>query len=314
MINYEEWGTPPRRPRRRGGTTALGIGVLCVIIVAGLLAGRSLASRSASQSQAQPTAAGDQGQPGTDMSQGGEWTLGACIDPTLSLIPSFAITIRTDLAQAVASLAPTAAPVDTTAQPGKPVSAPQAGIDLTVREVDTASFSSTMTTYTRDVQVPPIRGLMVPRPEPGSNDYVGRLRTWTQDYQAVTADRKAAAAAAAAGSSTIASLALDRTGWSAISACVSGLLVTVPPGGGHSFLLASDLEENIAPQLHGSFHGASLYIVQACDKGDGHYCAGLLNSFTKEMRQLDVGQIIAIRPEDAAQAIGSWVRTGQATP
>jgi hypothetical protein len=248
------------------------------------------------------------------MSAGGEWTLGACIDPTLSIIPSFATTIRADLAQAIASLAPSSTPIDTSAQPGQPVSPPQAGINLTVREVDTRSYSSAMSAFTRDVTVPPVPGLMVSRPLPGSNDYARQLRDWTQDYQAVTADRKAAATEAASASHTIASVPLDRNGFSAISACISGLLVTVPTSGNHSYLIASDLQENQALQLHGSFHGAALYIVQACDNGDANYCAGLLTSFTKEMQRLDVGQVISIRPEDAAQAIDNWISTGEATP
>jgi len=311
MINYEGWGRPPGRPRRRGRKTAIMAGALCVVAVIALLAGRSSLSGHA---PVQPSATGASAQPATDMSAGGEGTLGACIDPTLSLIPSFATTIRTDLAQAIASLAPAATPVETSAQPGQAVSPPQAGINLTVREVDTTSYSSTMAAFTRNVSVPPVPGLMVSRPQPGSSDYANQLRTWTQDYQTVTADRKLAAADAASASSTIASLPLDRNGSSAISACVSALLVTVPPGGNHSYLLASDLQENIAPQLHGSFHGAPLYVVQACDNGNGNSCAGLLKSFTKEMRQLDVGQVISIRPEDAATAIGNWIRTGEATP
>jgi hypothetical protein len=307
MINYEGWGRPPGRPKRRRGKTAVMAGALCVVAVIALLAARSSLS-------GHPSAAGASAQSATDMSAGGTWTLGACIDPTLSLIPSFATTIRTDLAQGVASLAPAATPVDTSAQPGQPVSAPQAGINLTVREIDTTSYSSTMTAFTRNVSVPPVPGLMVSRPQPGSGDYANQLRTWSQDYQTVTADRKLAAADAVSASSTIAALPLDRNGSSAISACVSGLLVTVPPGGNHSYLLASDLQENIAPQLHGSFHGAPLYVVQACDNGNGNSCAGLLQSFTKEMRQLDVGQVIPIRPEDAAAAISNWIRTGEATP
>jgi hypothetical protein len=313
VINYEGWGSPPRPPRRRGWRKAAGAGALCAVAVVALLAGRSFVSRPSPSSPASAAANGP-GQSGTDIAAGGQWTLGACIDPTLSSVPSFAATIRADLARAVAGLAPPAGPVATGAQPGQPVSAPQAGVNLTVREVDTTSYSSTMSAFTRDVSVPPVRGLMVSRPRPGSNDYADALRTWTQDYELVTADRKAAATAAAAASSAIASLPLDRNGWSAITACVSALLVTVPPSGNHSFLLASDLEENIAPQLHGSFHGAPLYIVQACDNGNGNSCARLLANFTKEMRQLDVGQVIAIRPEDAATAIASWIRTGQATP
>ena len=310
MIDYQGWGNP--RPPRRGGKMTVGVAALCVVVVAALLGGRSRAARSPSQEQSAALSEG--GQSGTDMSPGGELTLGACVDPTLSLIPSFATTIRADLAQALASLAPSAQPVGTSAQSGQPVALPQAGVNLSVREVDTTSYSSTMPTFTRDVNVPPVRGLMVSRPQPGSSDYVDRLRTWTQDYQMVTADRRAAATAATAAASTIASLQLDRNGWSAISACVSALLVTVPPGGNHSFLLASDLEENIAPQLQGSFHGAPLYIVQACQSGNGNYCAELLNSFTKEMQRLDVGQVFVIRPEDATQAIDSWIRTGEAAP
>ncbi len=311
MINYEGRGRPPARPRRRGGKTT--IGAVCVVVVIALLAGREILSGHTTSGV---TATGGSGQSATDtdMSAGGEWTLGACIDSTLSLIPSFATTIRADLAQAVADLAPPATPVDTSAAPGQPVSPPQAGVNLTVREVDTTSYSSTMGAFTRDVSVPPVPGLMVSRPQPGSSDYADRLRIWTRDYQMVTAARRLAATDAAGASRTIAALPLDRNGWSAISACVSALLVTVPPGGSHSYLLASDLQENIAPQLHGSFHGAPLYIVQACDNGDGNYCAGLLNSFTKEMQKLDVGQVIAIRPEDATQAIDSWIRTGEATP
>jgi hypothetical protein len=310
MINYEGWGRPPGRPKRRRGKTAVIAGALCAVVIA-LLAGRSLLSGHA---PVQPSATGASAQPATDMSAGGVWTLGACIDPTLSLIPSFATTIRTDLAQAVASLAPAVTPVDTSAQQGQPVSPPQAGINLTIREVDTTSYSSTMTAFTRNVSVPPVPGLMVSRPQPGSSDYANQLRTWTQGYQTVTADRKLADTDAASASSAIASLPLDRNGWSAISACVSALLVTMPPGGNHSYLLASDLQENIAPQLHGSFHGAPLYVVQACDNGNGNSCAELLKSFTKEMRQLGAGQVITIRPEDAAAAISNWIRTGKATP
>lgn len=282
---------------------------MCVMVVLALVAGHTLTSKPAQAGPAQPGA-----YPDTDTAPGGAWTLGACVDPTLSLIPDFATTIRADLASGLAALAPPGTPVATSAQPGRPVSPPQPSVNLTVREVDTTSYSSTMTGYTRDVEVPAIPGLMVSRPAPGSAGYVSALKTWSQDYVTVTSARKAAASAAATASGTIASLPLDRAGDSAISACVSGLLVTVPAGGNHSYLLASDLEENIAPQLHGSFGGAPLYIVQACDDGNGNHCAALLDRFTREMRRLHVGQVISVRPEDAASAIANWIRTGVASP
>jgi hypothetical protein len=51
--------------------------------------------------------------------------------------------------------------------------------------------------------------------------------------------------------------------------------------------------------------------VQACQDGNASYCDGLLRTFEREMRRLDVGQVIPIRPENARQAIGQWIRTGQ---
>lgn len=313
MIDYQGWGSPPppRRRRRGGGMAAKLAGVLCLVVVLAVLADRAFASKSQSPSA---TATNGQGQADANTTPGGAWTLGACLDTTTSLIPSFAPMIRSDLAHALASLAPPGTQVPTSAPRGKPLSPAQNGVNLTVREVDTNSYSSTMAAYTRNVIVPAVPGLVVSRPAPGSTNYVDRLRIWSQDYQTVVNARKNAAAKAAGASSTIASMPFDRNGMSAISACVSALLVTVPPGGNQSFLLASDLEENATVQLHGSFHGANLYIVQACDAGNGYHCAQLLNSFTKEMKRLDVGQVISIRPEDAAQAIDNWINTGQATP
>src|ERR1700722_158823 len=108
MINYEGWGRPPGRPRRRHGRAVAG--ALCVVVVVvALLAGRS---PLAGHTPVRSSATGPSAEPATDMSAAGDWTLGACIDPTLSLIPSFATTIRTDLALAIASLAPPATPVD----------------------------------------------------------------------------------------------------------------------------------------------------------------------------------------------------------
>jgi hypothetical protein len=246
-------------------------------------------------------------------SPAGQLSLGACIDPTASLVPSFAPGIRADLASAIASLAPSGE-LDTTATaPGQPVSQPQAALDLTVRQVDTTSFASTMTTFTRTVQVPGIPGLTASRPEPGSANYATQLDDWSQDYAQITADRRSAAAAAASASHAIGSLPLDdnAANWSAISACVSALLLTVPAGGSHSYLLASDLEEDVAAQLAGSFRGSPLVIIQACDSGNASYCQGLLSGFEREMRRLDVGPITVIRPEDAAAAIDQWVQTGE---
>jgi hypothetical protein len=161
-----------------------------------------------------------------------------------------------------------------------------------------------------NVVVPGIPGLNMSRPDPTAANYDSALQTWSNGYGTVTAARKATSAAAASSARSVAAMPLAG-GWSGISACVSGLLVTVPQAGQHSYLLASDLQENVTPQLAGSFHGDPLVIVQTCDNGDASYCSGLLQRFEAKMHRLDVGTITVVRPEDAAQAIGQWVRTGK---
>jgi hypothetical protein len=320
MINYDTFGRPPRRGSGHAVLTALvaalalggGLAVLVMghVVTIGRAARSPIAaSVSASRSPVAVTAALPQ-----VTRPAGTLTLGACIDPTSSIVSSFASAIRGDLAQAVGSLAPLSGKLPTNTISGGPVTQPQAGVKLTVRQVTTNSYSSNPGPYTRSVAVPPVPGLAHPRPEPGAQDYLSQLRTWTAGYEGVAAARAEARRDAAAGESTIASMPLDRRGWSGVSACISGLLTTMPPGGTHSYLLASDLQENVTPQLAGSFHGASLVIIQTCDTGNAAYCQHLLERFTRTMRRLDVGPITIVRPEVAAAAIAQWIRTGEVAP
>lgn len=306
-INYDSWD---RSPRKKGGLR-VAIAVALVVLLAAVLALAVFAYLNSRDGSGLGTAGATKhvvtvAQPVT--TPAGQLSLGACIDPTGSLVPSFAPAIRGDLQQAVAGLAPGTAklPTDVT-------STPQSALALTVREVTTDSFSSDLQQYSRSVVVPGIRGLAQPRPDASAPNYDSQLRAWYSGYGAIQAERSQANIAAVAGAQVIGTLPLDRAGWSGISACISALLATVPSGGRHSYLLASDLQENVAPQLAGSFHGAPLVIVQACDTGEAGYCNGLLQRFESEMRELDVGPVTVLRPEVASQAIARWVRSGEVT-
>jgi len=308
MIDYSSLGRPPRRRRGRAVIAAVAavlvLGGLAVVALGHLGSGVA-ATKPSHHQETQPA----------PIHQAGELTLGACVDPTASIVSSFAVEIRRDLAQAVAGLAPAPGRLPTnTVSGGGPVTQPQAGVDLTVREVTTNSYSSVLGRYTTTVTVPPVPGLAYPRPSPSARDYLQRLRAWSAGYAAVATARQAARKAAAPGAAAIARMHLDRAGWSGISACVSALLTTVPPGGRHTYLLASDLQQNVAPQLIGSFHGAPMVIIQTCDTGNVAFCQGLLRRFTRWMHQLHVGPITAVRPELAATAIRQWIRTGEVTP
>jgi hypothetical protein len=310
-----DYGTPPpsRRRRRGGGRSTATIVAAAILLVAVMVVVHPWTARTTQAATESPSASSSSGSGPQEAvtSPSGQLTLGACIDPTSSLVASFAPSIRADLAQGVRSLAPSSQPVNT----GTGTSG-QEGVDLTIRQVDTNSFSSTMAQFTDQVDVPSVPSLDQPRPLPGSSDYVNRLRAWSQGYVTVSSARSTAATAAKSAADSVASLPLDTdpTNRSAISACVSGLLVTVGQSGRRSFLLASDLQENKTPQLQGSFAGAPLVIIQACDNGNSVTCSQLLAQFTKEMRQLNVGQITVIRPEDATQAINEWIHGEAVTP
>ena len=305
MIDY---GTPPgqRRPGRKRARGRIPLrpvtAGLVLVVCAGavLVAGHVLAGRKAPVPQ--PAAHGSYSTAAEPLQ------LGACIDPTLSIERSFAPAIRDDLASGIGQLTPPAGPPDT----GK-ATAPRAAVSLLVREVDTTSFSSHPGPYTTRVNVPGVPGLSQPRPVPADVHYAADLAAWSQDAQTVTSDRKRAAAVVGGAARELAALPLDQSpaSNSAITACVSALLVNVPAGGRHSYLLASDLEENVAPELDGSFHGAPLYIVQTCDSGSVSTCHALLQHFEALMRHLDVGPVTVIRPEEAGTDIRQWIQTGE---
>jgi hypothetical protein len=306
MIDYRQFGQPAGRPPRRRykHAAAAAVGAVLAVAVASaiLLLGRGAASPMApGRAVASP------------VSPAGALTLGACIDPTASIVRSFAPSVRADLAEAVGALAPPPGRLPTNTITGGPVTVPQAGVNLTVRQITTNSYTSNPGPYMAAVTVPGVAGL-ASRPQPGIQDYVSRLRVWTAGYDSVAAARTAARNAAATGAGAIAGMPLDRKGWSGISACISGLLTTVPASGTHSYLLASDLQEDVTPQLAGSFNGAPLVIIQTCDTGKAAHCQALLDRFTATMRRLGAGRITIIRPEAAAAAIGQWVRTGEVTP
>jgi len=312
MFDYGSFGSSPgRRRRRRPPWLAVAVTVLLLVAGAYLVMRHDDAAAAPAQP---PPAHAVAGRPAVT-TQAVPVTLGACLDATMSLVSSFPVAIRRDLALGVASLAPTGI-LPTSAADGRAISAAQPAIHLIVRQVDTFSYSSVPTRFQADVSVPGVPGLAESRPSPLSGTYDTQLEGWSRGYQEVAAARHAASVAAGEAAQALAAMPLDQSArsLSGISACVSGLLSTTPATGRRSYLLASDLQENVPPQLAGSFHHAPLLIVQACDSGNATYCQGLLAHFEMEMRRLDVGTVTVVRPEVAQQAIANWIHTGGSGP
>jgi hypothetical protein len=305
MFDYDSWGSPQRTPGRRRLRKPSGLIVAALLVVVAALI---VAKPWQSHSTANSTASGSTGSGLPAELTAGQLEEGACIDPTTSTATSFAQSIKADLASAVASLGP-AGSVPTSTSGSGALSQPQSAVSLWIRQVDTASLSTLQTPYTTTQNVPGYSGLAAHEPPPGSNNYASTMTAWSQQYGEVSDSRKAAQSAARKAAQAVTALPLDDSpqSRSAISACVSGLLLTVPKTGPRSFLIASDLQENEAPQLSGSFNGSSLVIIQACDSGSASYCDGNLAHFESEMKQLHVGTMTVVRPEDAGQAITQWV-------
>jgi hypothetical protein len=299
MFDYSGYDPPPRR-KRRGVPWGIILALICLVTVA-LPAVRQLAPRSTARSAPTPQASNTAAAP-TEAARARQLSEGMCIDPTTSTAGSFAQDIRADLASAVASLAPSSQAQMREAQ---------SAVSLWIRQVDTASLSAMPTKYETTVNVPGALGLTAvqPTPSPGDTSFDDAQSKYAAQFAQVSESRNAARRAAAAAAQAVASLPLDDSprSRSAISACVSGLLVTVPAVGQRTYLLASDLQENEAPQLAGSFDGAPLIIVQACDSGNASYCGGLLTHFLGEMKKLHVGTVTLVRPENAAAALKEWV-------
>lgn len=306
MLDYSNWGSPapPGRKRRARPYGFVISGLL--VLAAALIVARPWQSHS-TQSGTRP-AATTQGGLSAELTAG-QLEEGACIDPTTSTATSFAESVKSDLATAIGGLGPSGS-VPTSVSGSGPLSLPQPSVGLTIRQVDTASLSTLQTPYTMTSSIPGFLGLAAHEPAPGSANYSTTMADWSVQYGQVATSRTTTRTAARQASRAITALPLDDSpqSRSAISACVSGLLLTVPQTGRKTFLLASDLEENEAPQLAGSFDGSPLVIIQACDSGSASYCGGLLNHFIAEMRQLHVGPVTVVRPEDAALAITQWVR------
>lgn len=300
-IDYSSWDRP--RGPRRGWSLAVAVLGGVALLSSGFFAFRLLSSNGHNAAAGSKLSLPNSQHVLIPPSQ---LTLGICIDPTSSIVSSFAVTIRQDLEAALRKLSPGTGPLSTDSR-YRPVPA----VDLTVRQVSTASFSTTQTRYIRHFVIPGIPGLARARPGPGAP--VGQLRAWYVDYDKVKAARRETAKAAASAARDLSGMPLERHGSSSgISGCVSGLLQTVPTLGEHSYLVASDLQQNVAPQLAGSFHSAQLLIIQSCDTGHAALCQHYLENFKARMHQLHVGRVTVVRPEDAAQVIDEWVRTGSA--
>jgi len=224
---------------------------------------------------------------------------GLCLDPTDSTRAAFSEDVKARVAELVeAWTPPDADPRDgSDAVPG---------LSLTVRVIDTASYSTDAVALT--VTVPPVPAL-ASRPDLTADGVLapgGPYDTWTRERERAQAARAAAREAAASAARALRALRLDHATRSGISGCLSALAQTLPPGDDRRIALASDLDENTAVQVAGDFGKAPLLVVQPCPDGDARRCTELLARAEGLLRALDTGPLTPVRPEAAGAALRAW--------
>lgn len=236
---------------------------------------------------------------------------GGCLDHTGSLDARFAPAVLEAIADEVAARAVRAwaLPKDSPT-PGQPVSKPVDRIDLWLRDVVARSDSTSIGRYSRHVEVPGIDGLAYGQPRDLNSDtFYQDAQDFQDAHKTVEEERKASVKTFAPAVQQIRAMPLARrdAGASGISGCISALIGILDQRG-TSYLLASDLDENTAKELSGTFPpGSSLIVIQSCDSGSVARCAGLRAKFEATMKQLHCPPIQYFRPENTLAAVKLWL-------
>jgi hypothetical protein len=311
------WRTrPPRGSRRPGRGPWFAIVALVVVVAAlGAVAFRAGSHRAPASSPA------TQGAANTYLVSARTSAVRVCLDATTGFGFSYAFprTVRTQLATAVAALAPPAGAPPTVAS-GPLLAAPQNGLDLLVRPVDTRANSTSpqVTRFSAHIVVPPVAGL---RPGPdlstypvgseGDDRFAADERQFSLARADVSSARAAGRSAAAAGSAQLRALPLDDAD-STLSdqvGCLSSL-VELSAGQAATYVVFSDLQPTVPPQIGSArVHAGRLIVIQPCD-GDEAQCDAWLSTFEAAARQLGFTRISSVRPEISAPLIRQLLTKG----
>jgi len=244
----------------------------------------------------------------------GRIEVGVCIDPTASSSARFAEGVRDALATAVAGLASPSGPVPTYRVDGAtgPVVEPSPGVGVWVAQVTTVPLDTDPSAHSPfRVEVPAVPGLLDAAPDLNATTEVQQQR-WRRDYETVTAARDRARTAAADASARLRGMRLARGDdvQSGVSGCMSALAGLVPAADRREFLIASDLAENVHPQLAGGLDGAPVVVLQACPEGDAGRCARRLREFRARMRTLHAGEVTTLQPALAGDVLRDLLTAG----
>ncbi|MCU1640584.1 MAG: hypothetical protein JWN03_859 [Nocardia sp.] len=313
LINFNTYDGSPAPPsrRRRPRWPFMVAGLVAVLVVALVVTLR------AGGDKPQQTAAAPATDPSADLVFAQTRQQGACLDGLFPTPDGWAQHLADGIRDAVAHLEdgqpdPKNIPNDGSGKPNE-------GLKLWVKAVYTNSLSTDNPQYTAPAAVTSVPAVKLPRPKTsGPTDPAYQL--WSAATDKVRTALLAAKTDASRSDTTLGALQFpphDST-YSGVSGCMTGLLRDVPTvvdphtnkPALRSFLVATDCNEPVTPQLDGDFRGDTLYIIQSCVSGDLAECGHYLQQFSDRMRQLHVGTIVVVPKDHQDEAISAWVKTG----
>lgn len=220
------------------------------------------------------------------------------IDQTGSSVRTFATNVLTAVADDLVRRNPAPPPGDpTSGRPAVPA------LDLYVRTVSTHCFTTSAPSLERKVPAVPA----LPGPPRITDDNLAQDElAWAAEANAWREAAAAANSVAAHVADELRSLRLDRTSFSAISACVAAIADSGPQGPDVTLLLASDLIDN-EPRIAASLHGGPVIVIQSCPASTELACRSRASTWTGELQHQGAGQVTVVRADAASTAIAQWL-------
>lgn len=235
--------------------------------------------------------------------------LGGCVDATDSTGSAFGAAVRDAVADVVKEHLPPKPPHSEVVSGVAPVP----GLMVELRLVTTRPLGQDDPHVA--VTVPGVPGL---KPQPDVSDptslepvsgYTSLHDLWTHESKTWSSAYDAAARKQQQALKEVQRFSLDG-GMSGITGCMSALAQDLVTRGKPRFLLASDLQENVTPQLSGSLRGQPVVVVQPCPSGVAATCDSAFARVEGQLKRLHAGPVTRHTVADLPAAVAAWATSG----
>ena len=223
--------------------------------------------------------------------------IGVVVDPSASTASSFSKGVMAALATQLSDHMP--AKTDTPQDGVATVDA----INLRVKLVGSNPYAyGAADLY---VQIPGVQGLP---PRPSLDCIDSTYASWTRAAKTWSTSYDAALEALSKAVDRVHSMSLKAEN-SGIRAALSSLVIAMPGGPGTAYLVASDYDENVAPQTAGNMGDRPLILLAACASGNATRCSSDVQKFGDWATSALHAGAISVMPSDLTASAVSQLFT-----